>query len=125
MPSIGYLQVHAYASFAQIPIKDVAIVITAPDRTAIAMRITDRSGLIDLIEIPVPEREESLEPGADATPFATVTLYAYKDGYEMIISEKIQVFAETTTYQDLEMVPLPEYGSPEAIIRYNNPPQDL
>ena len=40
MSTIGYLQARAYTSNAQIPLRDVAVVVTAPDQTAIAMRVT-------------------------------------------------------------------------------------
>ena len=59
MSTIGYLQARAYTSNAQIPLRDVAVVVTAPYQTAIAMRVTDRSGLIAPIEIPVPNLSES------------------------------------------------------------------
>ena len=38
MPATGYIQVNAYASYARLPLRDVAITITANDGTAIAMR---------------------------------------------------------------------------------------
>ena len=46
MPATGYIQVNAYASYARLPLRDVAITITANDGTAIAMRLTNRSGQI-------------------------------------------------------------------------------
>lgn len=124
--SIGYLQVHAYTSSAQLPLQNVAVVITAEDQTAIAMRLTDRSGLIRTIEIPVPDREESLHPGAEEIPYTRVNLYAHLNGYEQIVSENIQIFSGTTTYQDLEMIPLPEFlPDYDEIIYYETPPQNL
>ena len=45
MSAIGYIQVHAYTSRARIPLQDVAITVTAEDGTAIALRLTDRSGM--------------------------------------------------------------------------------
>ena len=51
MPSIGYIQVRAYTSYARLPLKDVAVTVTSPDGTAIAMRLTDRSGMIAPIEV--------------------------------------------------------------------------
>ena len=48
----GYITVHAYTSYAYLPLKDVAVSVTAPDGTAIAMRLTDRNGLIRPIEVP-------------------------------------------------------------------------
>lgn len=108
MNATGYITVHAYTSYAQFPLKDVAIAVTAPDGTAIAMRLTDRNGQIAPIEIPVPARVESLAPGMSEKPFTTVNLYARLRGYEQIEIENLQVFADTTTNQNLEMIPLSE-----------------
>ena len=126
MPSTGFIQLRAYTSTAQFPLKDVAITVTASDGTAIAMRLTNRNGLITPIEIPVPDREESLQPDPPEQPFATVNLYARKQGYEQVEAENIQVFADTTTYQNLEMVPLAELPQAwDQTVIYNTPPQNL
>ena len=126
MPSTGFIQLRAYTSNAQFPLKDVAITVTASDGTAIAMRLTNRNGLITPIEIPVPDREESLQPDPPERPFATVNLYARKQGYEQIEAENIQVFADTTTYQNLEMIPLAELPQAwDQTVIYNTPPQNL
>ena len=126
MASTGYIQVHAYTSYAQLPLEDVAVTVTATDGTAIAMRLTDRNGKITPIAIPVPDRSESLTPNPAETPYAVVNLYARKRGFEQIESENIQVFAETVTNQNLEMIPLSELPD-----RWNKseifftPPQNL
>ena len=54
MSSNGYITARAYMSYAQIPLEDVAVVVTAQDGTAIAMRLTNRSGLTE--PIPIPHR---------------------------------------------------------------------
>ena len=126
MPATGFIQLRAYTSTAQFPLKDVAITVTAADGTAIAMRLTDRNGLITPIEIPVPDREESLQPDPPERPFAAVNLYARKRGYEQVESENLQVFADTTTYQNLEMIPLAEFPQNwDQTVIYNTPPQNL
>lgn len=126
MPATGYIQVRAYTSTAQFPIEDVAITVTAADGTAIAMRLTDRNGLISPIEIPVPDRAESLQPNPPERPFAIVNLYARARGYEQIEAENLQVFADTTTYQNLEMIPLAEFPAAwDQTIIFNTPPQNL
>lgn len=108
MPDTGYIQVSAFTSKARFPLKDVAVSVTATDGTAIAMRLTDRNGRIEPIPIPVPNRAESLTPETGELPFARVNLYARLPGYIQIENEDLQVFAGTTTDQNLEMIPLSE-----------------
>ena len=126
LPATGYIQVRAYTSIAQFPLRNVAITVTAPDGTALAMRLTDRSGQITPIEIPVPDKSESLSPDPGERPFTVVNLYAHLKGYEQIESENLQIFADTTTLQDLEMVPLAELplGWDQTVI-FDTPPQNL
>ena len=126
MPATGYILSRAYTSVAQYPLKDVAITVTASDGTAIAMRLTDRSGLISPIAIPVPDRSESLSPDPPEQPFAVVNLYARLKGYEQIEAENLQVFADTTTFQNLEMIPLSELPDQwDQTVVYDTPPQNL
>ena len=126
MPATGYIQVHAYSSYAQLPLENVAIAVTSTDGTAIAMRLTDRSGQIAPIEIPVPDLAESQSPDPGEKPFTSVNLYAHLKGYEQIESENLQVFADTTTLQNLEMIPLAELPqSWSQTVIFNTPPQNL
>lgn len=111
MPSTGYIQVRTYASNAQIPLQNVAISVSAPDGTAIAMQLTDRSGRITPIPIPVPDLAASQSPDPEEIPFAVVNLQARLRGYEQIFIKRLQVFADSTTVQDLEMIPLSELPS--------------
>lgn len=90
------------------------------------MRITNRSGQIDPIEIPVPDLAESQAPNPGEKPFAAVNLYARLKGYEQIENENLQVFAGTTTDQDLDMIPLSELpGKWNQMVVYDTPPQNL
>lgn len=126
MPATGYIQVHAYSSYAQLPLENVAIAVTSTDGTAIALRLTDRSGQIAPIAVPVPDLAQSQSPDPEEKPFTSVNLYAHLKGYEQIESENLQVFADTTTLQNLEMIPLaelPQNWSQNVI--FNTPPQNL
>lgn len=126
MPATGYIQVRAYESYARLPLEDVAITVTTPDGTAIAMRLTDRSGRIDPIAIPVPDRAESLTPNPEERPFTQVNLYARLRGYEQIEAENLQVFADTVTDQDLLMIPLSELPDQwDKTEVFRTPPQNL
>lgn len=126
LASTGYITVHAYTSFAQLPLEDVAVTVTATDGTAIALRITDRSGQIRPISIPVPDRSASLAPDPAEVPFTRVNLYARLKGYEQLEFENLQVFADTTTNQNLEMIPLSELpGKWNQLAVFDTPPQNL
>ena len=126
MSATGYIQVHAYTSNAQIPLKDVAITVTTTDGTVIAMRLTDRSGIISPITLPVPDLSESQRPNPEERPYAIVNLYAWKRGFESIESENLQVFAGITTNLNLEMIPLSELPNQfDSFEIFNTPPQNL
>lgn len=126
MASVGYINVHAYTSYAQIPLQDVAVEITAKDGTMLALRLTDKNGRITPVALPVPDRAESQKPNPDEIPYALVNLYAYKENYEVIEVEDLQVFAATTTTQDLEMIPSAQFpDSEEGNMEIDTPPQDL
>ena len=127
MSATGYIQVHAYTSQAQIPIKDVAIAITDTDGSAIALRLTDKSGQLEKpVAISVPDIAASQTPNTGETPFTIVNLYAKADLFEEIEIENLQVFPGTVTVQNLELIPqaeLPDYWNQVEI--FNIPPQNL
>ena len=127
MSATGYLQVRAYTSYAQLPLKDVAVTVTDTSGAAIAMRLTNRSGTLDApIAIPVPDLAAGLSPNSGIIPFTSVNLYARREDYEEIIVENVQVFPNTVTDQNLAMIPLselPQYWNQAEI--FDTPAQNL
>ncbi len=123
----GYIQVRAYTSNAQIPLKDVAVTITDPSDSAIALRLTNRSGQLDVpVEIPVPDLSASQRPDTGVIPFALVNIYAKLENYEEIEAKNVQVFPNTVTSQNLELIPqseLPQYWNQVEI--FDTPAQNL
>lgn len=111
---------------AELPLEDVALTVTAPDGSALAMRLTDSSGKINRIEVDVPPASESQSPNPDQRPYTVVNLFARKENYEQINVYSVQIFAGVTTEQNLKFIPLPEF--PEAWDRaedFDTPPQNL
>ena len=73
------------------------------------MRLTNRSGILEKpIEITVPDLSASQSPNTGVIPFAVVDLYARLENFEEIHVENLQIFADTVTNQNLEMIPLSE-----------------
>ena len=126
LSAIGYIQVHAYTSKARIPLQNVAVMITDPEGSDIAMRLTDRNGRMEPVAIDVPDRINSLSPGTGIVPYTDINIYARLENYEQIEAENVQVFADTVTFQNLEMIPLSElpYKWTQTEL-FNTPPQNL
>lgn len=118
---------HAYTSNARIPLQNVAIAVTDTSGAGIAMRLTNRSGMLDTpIEITVPDLSASQSPNTGIIPFTVVNLYARLENFEQIEIENLQVFANTITDQDLQMIPLselPDQWTKSEI--FNTPSQNL
>ena len=113
----GYIQVHAYTSYARIPLQYAAITVTDVSGDAIAMRLTNRSGMLDKqIPIEVPDASASQAPNTGVIPYSVVDLYARLENFEEIHIEKLQVFANTVT-------DLPENWNQAEI--FETPPQNL
>ncbi len=127
MPATGYIQVHAYTSYAQIPLKDVAISVTDVSGAAIALKLTNRSGFLDApIEIDVPDLSSSQTPNTGVIPYAVVNLYGKITNYEAIEIENLQIFPGITTLQNLEFIPLSELPDNwNKLEIFNTPAQNL
>ena len=127
MPSIGYLQVRAFASSARIPLANVAVSVQTPQGSLLAARLTNRSGMLDApIPIEVPNRSAGLTPDTGVVPFTQVNLFARKEAYEQIESENIQIFPGVITTQNLPMIPLSEFPNQwDQTEIFNTPPQNL
>lgn len=105
----------------------MAVSVTDITGKTLALRLTNRNGSLDIpIEIDVPALSAGQTPNTGVIPFATVNLYARLNDYEAIEVESLQVFANTTTTQNLEMIPLSEL--PESWNKlevFPTPPQNL
>lgn len=126
MSATGYLQVRIYESYAQIPLRDVAVSISTREGTNLAMDLTDRSGKIRPIAIPAPELADSQQPEAEQVPYTTVSLIAGKHGYELVRVDQVQIFANTVTLQEIMLIPMPEMPAGWMQTEtFRTPPQNL
>jgi hypothetical protein len=103
--------------------------VTITDETAnvIAMRLTNRSGMLDApVAVRVPDLSAGQTPNTGVIPFAVVNLYARLSDYETIEIENLQVFPNTVTVQNLAFIPLSELpDSWNKAEIFPTPPQNL
>ena len=110
LPGTGYLQVRAYTSNAQIPLKDVAISVSDANNSAVAMRLTNKDGTFDVpLEIATADISAGQQPNTGVFPYVLVNLAARIEDYEEIDVRNIQIFPDTQTTQELEFIPLAEF----------------
>lgn len=110
MPAIGYIQVHTYTTNAQIPVVDAAIAITDSDGNALALLLTNQNGMLDEpLELEVPDLSAGQSPNTGILPYSIVNIYARAPDFEEIIIKNLQVFPDTVTNQNLELIPLSEF----------------
>ena len=86
----------------------------------------DKNGKFGPISVAVPERMASLSPGSAENPFSTVNIHARLENYEQIEADNVQLFANTITTQNLEMIPLSELPAQWTKSEFfNTPSQNL
>ena len=125
MPSFGYIQAKVYTSRAQIPVEDTAVSVVDENGKLLGLRTTDSSGLTTPIRLEVPEPGQSQAPGS-ARPFVAVNLYTRAEDYGQILVRGVQVFPNTVTTQELQLVPLAELpGSWNQVEIFDTTPQNL
>lgn len=113
MSQKGTIKAVVYISQMTIPIENAKVYIYQENEgktTLIATRQTDKNGETELVEIDTPDKSESLAPleNGSPNPFASVNIFAEADGFRSVLIHDAQVFAENTTVQRVEMIPLAE-----------------
>ncbi len=114
MASTGFLTVRISTSDAELPIQDATVTVTQDTPGGVdllAVRISDRSGVVPNIAIATPALSESLSPGGPV-PYAVVDVTVDHPGYDRALIENVQLFAGVQSQQDIALVP--QSRTPEA-----------
>lgn len=129
MAATGTILTRVFTSQAQIPVAGATVAFTQRSKEGrhalLALRVTDANGRTAPVQVETPDASASESPGT-VTPFAVCDIWAESPGYELLVVENVQIFAETQTLQELELIPLPEQSPtllPENPV--NVPPQNL
>lgn len=125
----GYFVAHVTTSNALIPIEDATVLVwrmsAQGGRELLGVRRTDSSGITAPVTVTTPALENSLSP-EQGIPFAQVDVSVDHPNYLRILAENVQIFPETTTDQDFELIPisvLPDSWDETELFR--TPPQNL
>lgn len=125
MPT-GFLTAQVVTSRGAIPIEGASVsVTTAGGGTLLGFRITNSSGITTPITLETPARELSQTP-SQGVPFASYDLRIDHPLFFTILVKNAQVFAGSTTVQNVELIPLQEHSQPGSRAEtFTVPPQNL
>lgn len=107
MNGIGLLTVRISTSDAELPIEDATVTVTQDTPGGVkllAVRISDRSGVVPNIAIVTPALNESLSPGGPI-PYTSVDITVDRPGYDRALIENVQLFPGIQSQQDVTLVP--------------------
>lgn len=112
MASQGSVIARVYTSDAYLPLRDVPVIFTRTDedgaQVLLAIRFTDSSGLTTPLYVDTPNASDSLLPGSDLRPYATVDIRTSSPGFNSISALGVQIFPGVETIQDLQLRPVSE-----------------
>ncbi len=101
------------------PIENATVIITYPGQLTnmIEQLTTNKSGLTDLVSLPAPNIDYSLEPSS-VRPYSVYDVQVSAVGYETAVFFNIEILANTISDQNVILIPLTngEKGTEEFII---------
>lgn len=115
LPDQGTLQITALSD-RNIPIKDAVISLSytgMPDQTLEELQ-TDRSGRSQLLTLPAPPLEYSLQP-SEQQPYSEYTIRVFAPGFETLTISGIEVLSTQLSLQQVYLRPLEPQQPPDLI----------
>ena len=110
MAAQGAVAVRVYAGNEALPIADAGVHIVEKEGDSerlIAYRTTDKNGKTSPVFVDTPEVDASVSPGQEK-PFKSVDIRIRHPLYHMVYIHNVQVFADTLTRQQVQMIPSSE-----------------
>lgn len=111
---IGYIIANIYTSRARLPVQGALISVTFLSNDGVDLighRESDAQGATDAVVIEAPPRELSEHP-SQKQPFSVCDIRVDHPMYYPVVVKNAQIFADTTSLQEVELVPLIENPGP-------------
>lgn len=106
-PDVGGLQVNVTSSLGLIPIQGATVTIsyTGVPQVAVERLTTDSSGQTEIVELPSPPLEYSVEP-SEQMPYSEYNIQVDAPGYESVNISGTEILPDVTALQPIQMMPL-------------------
>jgi hypothetical protein len=116
-PSAGALKIEVTSALGLMPIPDAVVSIyeTGEPDVLLETLTTNSSGQTDVVELPAPPLEWSLEP-SEQQPYSLYNISVTAPGYEPILISGAEIFADQLSYQPVRMNPLSATEEEEKVV---------
>lgn len=108
LPAQGYILTHVFTSRANLPLANATVSVTEKtvggQDSIISLQLTDTSGNTQSINIATPPAADSQSPNRPKG-FTVVDIAVDLPDYERVLVENVQVFPDTITLQDVQLLP--------------------
>lgn len=117
LSSTGMLEINVTSSLGLIPINNakISITITGQPDTVIEQLTTNEAGKTEIVNLPAPPIEYSLEP-SETRPYSEYNLSIEAQGYEPFVISGTQILADTKALQPASLIPEETAEAPEEIV---------
>lgn len=117
LPSTGMLEINVASSLGLFPVKNakISISITSQPDAIIEEITTNESGKSEIIDLPTPPIDYSLEP-SDIRPYSEYNIKVESTGYEPVLVSGTQLLADTLALQPISMIPRETEETPEEVV---------
>lgn len=108
----GRLQIVSLAVDIGMPASGALVRITPRGDASVVYEelISDSSGQTPTIDLPAPPVDYSMNP-SDQKPYSEYDVSVNMEGYEPVQVDGVQIFPDTTSYLDIDLTPVANYGS--------------
>ena len=115
-PLAGNLIVDVFNVSEANPIEDVLVRIYPQNSEEVLFELsTNSSGQTTSVSLPAPPKEYSLDPDDTEKPYSEYRVTAEKEGFIFNEINGVQIFADTTAIQRINLLPLNESNQEETI----------
>lgn len=122
--SIGYLIVKVSTARGAIPLENATVSVrgTPEQNSGIIYSLeTDSSGLTPRMPLPAPSKSISQTPG-NIPPYSLWNIDVFYKGFSTAHYTNVPVYAEITSIQNADLIPLPEMFDPSETYNESSTP---
>ncbi len=114
----GSLRINVVSSLGMIPVENATVTISysGDPESPLMTLTTDSSGQTEIVSLPAPPLELSLQPDPSSQPYSEYNITVTADGYEPVLVTGSEILADEVSIQPIRMNPLAATEEDEKLV---------